>query len=451
METIPATYGFPLPAPGYLEAVKALCERHGTLYIADEVQTGLMRTGEMWAVTKHGIEPDILVTGKGLSGGMYPIAAVLVSEQNAGWLTEDGFAHISSFGGAELGCVAALKTLEICGRPETRSMVHYIADLIGRGLRDIQASYPDWFIGIRQNGVVMGLEFDHPEGAKYVMRHLYRAGVWAIFSTLDPARAAVQAGPADDAGTVRGTARPDRGRHRPRLRRGRARQGPAVTGARPAGPRRPTGVRSRQAAGPAARAGRPPTGVGHARRPGRLRPRAPGGGQATACGSATGAAASTRRGRCSPGRTGRRARSRPTTAPRCCGSPKPSPGPRTPSRRRYADWAVKETGFGVVEHKTIKNQACSLGILRAIPGEDLVSPRIDTAAKIVSIPRPAGVDPGADPVDQPRLQRLLQGHPGAADQERDRGQPAPDGQGLLRGRGQAARRGGRRGRGARTA
>jgi acetylornithine/succinyldiaminopimelate/putrescine aminotransferase len=186
METIPATYGFPLPAPGYLEQVKALCERHGTLYIADEVQTGLMRTGEMWAITKHGIEPDILVTGKGLSGGMYPIAAVLVSERCAGWLSEDGFAHISSFGGAELGCVAALKTLEICSRPETRSMVCYIADLTGRGLRAIQARYPDWFIGIRQNGVVMGLEFDHPEGAKYVMRQLYRNGVWAIFSTLDP-------------------------------------------------------------------------------------------------------------------------------------------------------------------------------------------------------------------------------------------------------------------------
>ena len=187
METIPATYGFPLPAPGYLEAVKQLCERHDTMYIADEVQTGLMRTGEMWAITKHGITPDILVTGKGLSGGMYPIAAVLVSERCAGWLTEDGFAHISSFGGAELGCVAALKTLEICSRPQTRSMVHYIADLVGRGLRDIQARYPDWLVGIRQNGVVIGLEFAHPEGAKYVMAELYKRGVWAIFSTLDPA------------------------------------------------------------------------------------------------------------------------------------------------------------------------------------------------------------------------------------------------------------------------
>src|SRR6476659_2680746 len=186
METIPATYGFPLPEPGYLEGVKRLCERTGTLYIADEVQTGLMRTGELWGITKHGITPDILVTGKGLSGGMYPISAVLLAEHAAGWLTEDGFGHISTFGGAELGCIAGLKALEISNRPETRSMVHYISDLVVRGLREIQADYPDWFVGIRANGVVMGLEFAHPQGAKYVMRHLYENGVWAIFSTLDP-------------------------------------------------------------------------------------------------------------------------------------------------------------------------------------------------------------------------------------------------------------------------
>ncbi|MHB1877286.1 MAG: class-III pyridoxal-phosphate-dependent aminotransferase [Streptosporangiaceae bacterium] len=186
METIPATYGFPLPAPGYLAEVKRLCERHGSLYIADEVQTGLMRTGELWAITKHGVAPDILVTGKGISGGLYPISAVLVSEAAGGWLSEDGFAHMSTFGGAELGCVAALKTLEITGRPEVSSMVRYAADLIGRGLRQIQDSHPDWFTGIRQDGLVMGLEFDHPQGAKFVMKRLYQNGVWAIFSTLDP-------------------------------------------------------------------------------------------------------------------------------------------------------------------------------------------------------------------------------------------------------------------------
>lgn len=186
METIPATYGFPLPNPGYLEAVKALCEKYDALYIADEVQTGLMRTGELWGISKHGITPDIMVSGKGISGGMYPIAAVLATDKASGWLNEDGFGHISTFGGAELGCIAALKTLEICSREETRSMVHYIADYVGQRLRAVQETYPDWFTGIRQNGVILGLEFAHPQGAKYVMKHLYENGVWAIFSTLDP-------------------------------------------------------------------------------------------------------------------------------------------------------------------------------------------------------------------------------------------------------------------------
>ncbi len=186
METIPATYGFPLPEPGYLAAVKRLCEHYGALYIADEVQTGLMRTGEMWGISKAGVEPDIYVIGKGITGGLYPISCVVVSEECSAWLKEDGFGHISTAAGAELGCIVGLKVLEICGRPEVRSMVHYIADRLGRGLRAIQDAYPDWFIGIRQDGVVMGLEFDHPQGAKIVMKQLYDHGVWAIFSTLDP-------------------------------------------------------------------------------------------------------------------------------------------------------------------------------------------------------------------------------------------------------------------------
>ena len=186
METIPATYGFPLPAPGYLRSVKDLCERHGTLYIADEVQTGLMRTGELWGITKHGVAPDLLVTGKGLSGGMYPIAAVLATEQAAAWMEADGFAHMSTFGGAEAGCIAALRGLEITTRPAVRTMSHHIAAFFTQGLNRIQAKYPDWLTGVRQDGLVMGLEFAHPEGAKFVMRRLYSRGVWAIFSTLDP-------------------------------------------------------------------------------------------------------------------------------------------------------------------------------------------------------------------------------------------------------------------------
>ncbi len=186
METIPATYGFPMPHEGYLPAVKKLCERYDALYIADEVQTGLMRTGQLWGITRYGVTPDIMVIGKGITGGMYPISCCVVSERAGAWLKQDGFAHMSTAGGAELGCIVALKVLEITQRPEVASMVRYVSDFVRAGLDEIQSLYPDFFIGIRQHGVVMGLEFNDPEGAKPVMRRLYEHGVWAIFSTLDP-------------------------------------------------------------------------------------------------------------------------------------------------------------------------------------------------------------------------------------------------------------------------
>src|SRR5690606_6148806 len=87
---------------------------------------------------------------------------------------------------AELGCIAAHKVLEICARPEVRSQCHYIAHHLRAGLNQIQAVYPDFFVGIRQRGLIMGLEFNHPGGAIYVMRHAYRNGVWTIYSALDP-------------------------------------------------------------------------------------------------------------------------------------------------------------------------------------------------------------------------------------------------------------------------
>ncbi|HWI46660.1 MAG TPA: aminotransferase class III-fold pyridoxal phosphate-dependent enzyme [Rummeliibacillus sp.] len=185
IETIPATYGFPLPKENYLKSVKKICEKYGTLYIADEVQTGLMRTGKMWGIEHYDVEPDILVTAKGLSGGIYPIGATVVNEKVGQWMNEDGLAHISTFGGSELGCVVAMKVLEITQRPEVVKNVDYVSRYLRNGLEQIQKQYPDFFVGIRQLGVVMGLEFNHPEGAKYVMSSLYKHGVWAIYSMLD--------------------------------------------------------------------------------------------------------------------------------------------------------------------------------------------------------------------------------------------------------------------------
>jgi acetylornithine/succinyldiaminopimelate/putrescine aminotransferase len=186
METIPATYGFPMPKEGYLAACKTLCEKHGALYIADEVQTGLMRTGSMWGWQAYGIAPDIMVTAKGLSGGLYPISACLVNERAGGWLNEDGAAHISTSGGAELGCVVAHKVIEMLLRPELVANVETVTRFMADGMQEMMLRHGDIFTGVRQKGVILGLEFgNHPEGATFVSRALYEHGVWAIFSSLD--------------------------------------------------------------------------------------------------------------------------------------------------------------------------------------------------------------------------------------------------------------------------
>jgi acetylornithine/succinyldiaminopimelate/putrescine aminotransferase len=156
------------------------------MYIADEVQTGLMRTGKMWGWQSYGIQPDIMVTAKGLTGGLYPISACLVNEKAGGWLNEDGAAHISTSGGAELGCVVGHKVIEMLDRPELAANVHMITDFMAEGMRDMMERHGDIFTGARQKGVVLGLEFsNHPEGAVYVSRALYEHGIWAIFSSLD--------------------------------------------------------------------------------------------------------------------------------------------------------------------------------------------------------------------------------------------------------------------------
>jgi len=186
METIPATYGFPMPKDGYLPACQALCAKYGAMYIADEVQTGLMRTGKMWGWQAYGVQPDIMVTAKGLGGGLYPISAAIVNEKAGGWLNIDGAAHISTSGGAELGCIVGHKVIEMLQRPEVQANVETVTQFMAESLREMMARHGDIFTGVRQKGVILGLEFsNHPEGAVFVSRALYEHGVWAIFSSLD--------------------------------------------------------------------------------------------------------------------------------------------------------------------------------------------------------------------------------------------------------------------------
>ena len=181
LETVPATAGFPRPDPEYLPAVRQFCDQTGALYIADEVQTGLGRSGHMWAVDHFGVAPDILVTGKGLSGGIYPIAATLLSERAGAWIESDGWSHVSTFGGAELGCRVAWTVLDLT----ERAMPDLPVQQWTEAFAGLQQKHPDWVVEVRQTGLIIGVKFAHEMGGMLMTKLLFDNGVWAMFAGFD--------------------------------------------------------------------------------------------------------------------------------------------------------------------------------------------------------------------------------------------------------------------------
>ncbi|MGX8708725.1 MAG: aspartate aminotransferase family protein [bacterium] len=186
VETILATYGFPLPETGYLKAVKKLCERYGALYVADEVQTGLMRTGKLWGFEHEGFVPDMLVTAKGFGGGIYPISATVMNRTAGKWLFEIGRLHGSTCGGSEIGCRVAAKVLEMTTRLSTVENVVQNQAVLKHGVDDLKKKYPGFLTGYSQRGVILGLDFDCEDASVSVSKPLYDHGVWAHNARLHP-------------------------------------------------------------------------------------------------------------------------------------------------------------------------------------------------------------------------------------------------------------------------
>jgi acetylornithine/succinyldiaminopimelate/putrescine aminotransferase len=194
LETVPATVGFPVPSPDYLQGVRQLCDTSGALYVADEVQTGLGRTGSLWGVERVGVVPDVLVCGKGLSGGLYPLAATLLSERAGRWLEEDGWGHVSTFGGAEVGCRVGRAVLDITTRAATQDRIAALVARFTTGLESLQLTHPDRLVEVRQTGLVIGLRFDHPQGGMLMTKALHGLGLWAMFAGFDPSALQVKPG-----------------------------------------------------------------------------------------------------------------------------------------------------------------------------------------------------------------------------------------------------------------
>jgi 4-aminobutyrate aminotransferase len=153
VEPIQGEGGYIVPPAGYLPALRELCDRHGILLVADEVQCGVGRTGKMFACEHEGVEPDILVTAKGLGSGM-PIGAMISKEAVTTW--ESG-SHGSTFGGNPVCCAAALATLDLVEGGLMANAARMGERLLARAV-SLKEKHP--CIGdVRGRGLMVGVEF----------------------------------------------------------------------------------------------------------------------------------------------------------------------------------------------------------------------------------------------------------------------------------------------------
>jgi 4-aminobutyrate aminotransferase len=152
VEPIQGEGGYVVPPPGFLAALRELCDRHGILLVCDEVQSGIGRTGKMFACEFDGVEPDILLCAKGLGSGM-PIGAIVAKDEVMTW--ERG-SHGSTFGGNPVCCAAALATLDLVEGGLMANAARMGERLMG-ALRDMATRHEQ--IGdVRGRGLMIGVE-----------------------------------------------------------------------------------------------------------------------------------------------------------------------------------------------------------------------------------------------------------------------------------------------------
>ena len=135
VEPIQGEAGIIVPADDYLGQVRALCDEHNVLLICDEIQTGIARTGKLLCHDWAGIKPDLVLLGKAISGGMYPVSAVLGSKEVM--LSIEPGTHGSTYGGNPLGCAVAIRALEIVRDEHLVERAERLGQLFRQGLRDL--------------------------------------------------------------------------------------------------------------------------------------------------------------------------------------------------------------------------------------------------------------------------------------------------------------------------
>lgn len=187
IEVIQGEGGIHVAAPGYLKAIRELCDHYDALLIIDEIQTGLGRTGTLFAIEQEDVIPDILTLAKALGGGVMPIGATMATPQV--WdkmFTQNPLLHTSTFGGNPMACAAGLATLEVIAEENLCAKATQRGEQLLTELRRIQQEQPLVITDVRGRGLMIGVEFALREQAELTISLLASNGIIAAYTLNNP-------------------------------------------------------------------------------------------------------------------------------------------------------------------------------------------------------------------------------------------------------------------------
>jgi ornithine--oxo-acid transaminase len=175
-EPIQGEAGVIIPDPDYIKKVRDLCSRYNVLMIADEVQTGIGRTGELYECKSHNLNPDILCLGKALGGGFLPISAVLANDYVMDCISPG--THGSTFGGNPLACAVSMASLDIINKEQLSKNARIMGKLFRNYFSENIDKYP-FSINVRGQGLMNAIEFENSSIAQVVSERLLDNNVFA--------------------------------------------------------------------------------------------------------------------------------------------------------------------------------------------------------------------------------------------------------------------------------
>jgi putrescine aminotransferase len=176
-EPVQGEAGAIVPPDDYWPRLREICTRFGVLLIADEVQTGMGRTGRMFGVEHWDVAPDIMCLGKALGGGVMPLSAFISTPQIWKVLEENPFIHTSTFGGNPLACAAGIAAVNVTLEENLPEKAAATGEYFLGELRKLQKRFADHLIEVRGLGLLIGLEFVDTEFGYAVAAGLFKRGV----------------------------------------------------------------------------------------------------------------------------------------------------------------------------------------------------------------------------------------------------------------------------------